>query len=368
MAALMRTPRSLDLEITSRCNTACRYCYYLNNDGVPYADLSTARWLEFFRELGEGAVMSVTLQGGEPLLREDFFELVDGIVANRMRFSILTNGSLLTPAVAGRLAGTGRCDSVQVSLDGSCAAVHESMRGPGTFAPALAALRNLQAAGVPATVRVTVHPCNLDDMPQLAGLLLDDLGLPAFSTNATSTLGSAGKYGAGVLLTPRERLRAMRLLAELAQRYPGRVQAAAGPLADWEMFHAMEQARRSGEPLPERGRLVGCGCVFDRLAVRADGTYVPCVMLPTVTLGTIGRDPLPELWQRTPALQALRARRQIRLDGLAECRDCPWVHSCTGNCPGMAFALTGALDRPAPESCLKRFAAELAAEGESLWS
>jgi SynChlorMet cassette radical SAM/SPASM protein ScmE len=284
-----------------------------------------------------------------------------------MRFSVLTNGSLMTAAHAERLQATGRCDEVQISLDGSCAAVHESLRGTGTFAPALAAIRALQDAGVAVAVRVTVHPGNIDDLPALARLLLDELGLPAFSTNATSILGSAEKYGAGVILAPLERLRAMRVLAALEHRYPGRIQGSAGPLAEWQMFHAMEQARREGVAIPGRGRLVGCGCVFDKLAVRADGKYVPCVMLPTMVLGEIGRDALTMVWQSARELAALRQRRAIPLSSFPECGDCDWAASCTGNCPGMAYALTGGVDRPCPHVCLKNFAEELAVAGESLW-
>ena len=141
MASLvMRTPRSLDLEITSRCNARCRYCYYLNNPDVDYTDLPTGTWLAFFAELARCQVMNVTLQGGEPLMREDFLTLVDGVVSNRMRFSILTNGSLMTSRIAMHLKTTGRCDQVQVSLDGSNADIHEKLRGKGTFAPALAAI------------------------------------------------------------------------------------------------------------------------------------------------------------------------------------------------------------------------------------
>jgi SynChlorMet cassette radical SAM/SPASM protein ScmE len=367
MTALMRTPRTLDLEITSRCNAACTYCYYLNNAGVTYADLPTERWLTFFAELAAGAVLSVTLQGGEPLLRDDFFTLVDAVVANRLRFSLLTNGTLLTPAVAGRLKATGRCDTVQVSLDGSTAAVHERSRGPGSFPPALAAIRNLQAAGLPATVRVTIHPGNLDDLAAVARLLLDELGLPAFSVNAAAALGSADKYARGTLLTSLQRLQAMRILAELEGRYPGRITAAAGPLAEWRMFGAMEQARRDGVALAGRGRLAGCGCVFDKLAVRADGCYVPCVMLPTMVLGEIGRDPLAKVWQQAEGLRGLRGRHGIPLTSFAECRDCPWIDGCTGSCPGSALALTGELDRPCPQACLKRFVADLEAQGETLW-
>jgi molybdenum cofactor biosynthesis enzyme MoaA len=66
MDKVMRTPRAVDLEITSRCNARCRYCYYLNNEGVDYQDLPTKKWLAFFEELGRAKVMQVCLAGGEP--------------------------------------------------------------------------------------------------------------------------------------------------------------------------------------------------------------------------------------------------------------------------------------------------------------
>jgi SynChlorMet cassette radical SAM/SPASM protein ScmE len=363
----MRTPRSLDLEITSRCNASCRYCYYLNNQGVTYQDMSTERWLAFFTELAECRVMNVSLLGGEPLLRDDFFGLINGIVANKMRFDLMSNGSLLTAETAERLAATRRCDQVQISLDGSTAEVHESLRGPGTFEPALAAIGHLQNAGVRVTVRVTVHPGNIDDLANVASLLFDDLGLPRFSTNSASALGSYDKYDETIFMTPVQRLQAMHNLADLDVCYPDRIEANAGPLADWKMFHAMEAARQSGDPIPERGRLVGCGCTFQRLAVRADGAYIPCVMLPQMVLGQVVDDALPEIWTRAVGLVALRERRSIELNSFAECRDCPWLGNCTGNCPGTAFTLTGAVDRPCPSACLKRFQQELEELGLSLW-
>ncbi|MCK4509335.1 MAG: SynChlorMet cassette radical SAM/SPASM protein ScmE [Desulfuromonadales bacterium] len=366
-AGIMRTPRSLDLEITSRCNASCRYCYYLNNPDVDYTDLPTERWLTLFDELGRCQVMEVTLQGGEPLLREDFLTLVDGIVANRMRFSILTNGSQLTPEIAMHLKTTGRCNQIQVSLDGSKAAIHESLRGADTFAPALAAIKLLQEIDLPVTVRVTVHPGNISDLPALARLLLDDMGLPCFSTNSTSSLGTSEKYGSEVFLNAADRLKAIHLLADLDSQYPGRIQANAGPLADWRLFNAMEDARQKGQPIPGRGCLVGCGCIFDKMAVRSDGVYVPCVMLPQMVLGEMGQDALADVWVNAAELKCMRERVKVPLASFEECRDCQWQKSCTGNCPGTAFTLTGEINRPCPDSCLKSFVQELADQGLSLW-
>ena len=78
-------------------------------------DLPTEEWLRFFEELNRSMVMDVCFQGGEPLMRPDLPELIQSVVRNGMRFSILSNGTLITDEIAQFLASTGRCDYVQVS-------------------------------------------------------------------------------------------------------------------------------------------------------------------------------------------------------------------------------------------------------------
>ncbi len=125
----MRTPRTVDIELTSSCNLRCRYCYFFNNPAVEYKDLPTEEWLQFFDELGSLGVMDLTLAGGEPFIREDLKVLLEGIVHNRMRFSLLSNGGLIDDEMAAFLAGTGRCDHVQISVDGSKPESHDPARG-----------------------------------------------------------------------------------------------------------------------------------------------------------------------------------------------------------------------------------------------
>lgn len=364
---LMPTPRSVDIEFTSKCNARCLYCYYMGNEGVRYEDIPIARWLDFIDELGRAQVMRMCISGGEALVREEIGELIAAIVRNRMRFQLLTNGQLVTPEVARMLHETGRCDSVQVSLDGSRPEAHDCVRGEGSFEAALRAIHTLVAAQVPTTVRVTIHPDNIDDLPAVAELLLEEIGLPSFSTNAVSSLGTQSKYACGIFLTPSQRLRAMKALAELEAKYPNRIEASAGPLAEWRMFHEMEAHRLSGEPIPGRGFLVACGCVFERIAVRADGAYVPCCMLPQMVLGYVGSDALPDVWRNAQAMRAMRERRKIPLDSFEECQGCEYVPYCTGNCPGTASSLTGDPNRPSPEGCLRRWKLALEQEGLSPW-
>jgi SynChlorMet cassette radical SAM/SPASM protein ScmE len=356
---LMRSPRSLTIEITSRCNLRCRYCYFFNNAAVEYRDLSTDAWLKFFDEMGSLGVMKVTLAGGEPFIREDLRELLDGIVCNRMRFSFLSNGTLINDEIAEFIASTGRCEYVQVSVDGSCAEVHDTCRGKGSFDGAIRGLRTLQRHGIGVAVRTTIHRDNVHDLDHIAHFLLNELGLPDFSTNAAGYMGTCCVNADNVMLNIEERKEAMETLLRLAAKYDGRIMSDAGPLTDGRMWRRMEEARAQNAPgFHNGGRLTACGCPSSKLSVRADGTIVPCNMLAHVELGKVNQDSLSEIWRNSPALNQLRNRHSIPLTKFEFCAGCSYLPYCTGNCPGLAYTLTGQVDHPSPDACLRRFLAE----------
>lgn len=98
LSRVMRTPRSLDIDITARCNLRCRYCYFFQNPAVDYLDLPTAQWLKFFDELGSLGVMKTVLAGGEPFgrgrpLGRGPHMAPDGEGKSRRRASLLERGT-----------------------------------------------------------------------------------------------------------------------------------------------------------------------------------------------------------------------------------------------------------------------------------
>jgi SynChlorMet cassette radical SAM/SPASM protein ScmE len=353
---IMHTPRSVDIEITSRCNLRCRYCYYFDNPEVEYRDLPTGEWLRFFDELGRCAIMDVTLQGGDPLIRKDLPQLIEGIIRNRMRFSILSNGTLIDDVIAAFLADTNRCNFVQISVDGSGPETHDACRGTGSFENAIRGIHILQRHKVLVAVRVTIHRHNVHDLEGIARLLLEDLGLDGFSTNAAGYLGACRQNANEVMLTTQDRQVAMETLLRLTERYNGRISAQAGPLAEGEMWCQMEEARVNSDLLfPSGGFLTACGCHNSKINVRADGVITPCCMLPHMELGRINRDSLAEVWQHHPDLNQLRQRHTIPLTAFEFCADCPYIPYCTGNCPGLAYNIMGEINHPSPDACLRRF-------------
>jgi SynChlorMet cassette radical SAM/SPASM protein ScmE len=353
---LMRTPKKVDIAITNRCNLRCRYCYHFESAGDVDGDLSTGEWSRFFEELNRCAVTEVTLAGGEPFMREDLKEIINGIVKNRMRFAILSNGTLITDEMAAFLASTGRCNHVQISIDGSMPESHDVMRGKGSFAKAVRGLMTLRRHGVPVAVRVTIHRKNVNDLEGIAKLLLEDLRISSFGTNSAGAMGLCRKNAEMVQLTTEDRILAMETLLRLNRKYNGRIQAMAGPLAEAKGWLDMEEARLTGKQLtPTRGYLTGCGCYKSSLSVRADGTITPCTMLSHIELGRINRDDLGEIWRDHDGLKALRERHLIPLGQFSFCEGCPYVDHCTGNCPGLSYTMVGEVNHPSPDACLRKF-------------
>lgn len=353
---IMNTPRSVDLSITNRCNLRCTYCSHFTSAGDSGSDLLTEEWLSFFEELGRCAVLDVTIEGGEAFARKDLKDIIEGIIQNRMRFSILSNGTLITDDMAAFLTSTGRCNSVQVSIDGSYPETHDACRGDGNFERAVAGLKCLQRHHIPVTVRTTIHRHNVNDLEETAGFLLEDLNLPGFSTNAASYMGLCRNHVDDVQLTVDERSLAMETLLKLNHKYNGRIGAAAGPLAEAKNWLEMEQARRENrESFQNCGYLRSCSGVFSKMAVRADGVMVPCLQLSHIVLGRINRDDLKEVWQHHPELTRLRERRDIPLADFDFCQGCEYIPYCRGNCPAIAYTIAGEEDRPSPDACLKQF-------------
>ncbi len=352
---VMATPRNVDIAVTGKCNLSCAYCFYAD-EMTSRSDLSTGQWLDFFKKLGEMGVMTVCLTGGEALSRPDFFELVDGVIANRMRYNILSNGTLITEKTVAEFAvgkRRMRLDSIQISIDGSSEEVHNQSR-PNSFSRAIRGLKLLKAEGFPLTVRVTINRFNYTDLENTARMLLEEVGLAGFSTNEAYPCGATNRYEEEIMLNVAQRREVMEILTRLNEKYHDRISATAGPLALSREECAIHEAQMRGESsFPGRGKLTACGGVFEKVAILHDGTIVPCHIISDLHLGNILTDDLVEVWQRHPLMTAMRERRGISLDTIQPCKDCDYKGYCTGGCPGGALFLNHDFNQRNPMDCYR---------------
>jgi SynChlorMet cassette radical SAM/SPASM protein ScmE len=218
------------------------------------------------------------------------------------------------------------------------------------------AIKSLQNHDVAVSVRVTIHKHNVRDLENVARLLLEEVGLPSFSTNAASYMGLCRQNAEQVQLTAEERTLAMATLLGLEKKYSWRISATAGPLAEGRDWLEMEKSLREGqESINGRGYLSGCNGLTKTLAVRADGVMVPCGQMSHIELGRINKDSLQVVWHEHPELKRLRERHKISLKDFEFCQGCEYINYCTGNCPALAYTILGIENHPSPDACLKRF-------------
>jgi radical SAM protein with 4Fe4S-binding SPASM domain len=147
--------RYLELQITSRCNLRCRHCYL--GDGEP-RELSLERIRSVVREFEELQGLRVLITGGEPLMHSRFREVNELLQDLSVRRVLFTNGLLLKNDVLRTL----KVHEVQVSIDGMQEA-HDGLRGGGTWAVSLGAVRGAIDAGFDVSVSTMVHRGNLGD-------------------------------------------------------------------------------------------------------------------------------------------------------------------------------------------------------------
>ena len=163
-------PICLTWELTYACNLDCIHCLSSSGRRDP-RELTTVEAKRVLDELSELQVFYINIGGGEPMIRRDFFELVEYSIDRRIGVKFSTNGAFIDADRARRLAELDYLD-IQISLDGTDAATNDAVRGEGSYATARRAMQHLADAGFgPFKISVVVTRHNvgqLDDFQALA--------------------------------------------------------------------------------------------------------------------------------------------------------------------------------------------------------
>jgi MoaA/NifB/PqqE/SkfB family radical SAM enzyme len=125
-------------------------------------ELSTVEWKKIISDASRLGAQTVVFSGGEPLLREDIFELISFAKKNTLNACVTSNGYLIDEQVAGKLSES-KVNVVNISIEGT-KETHDFLRGAGSFDKAVAALGNLKKYKIESTVASTVSRYNYVDL------------------------------------------------------------------------------------------------------------------------------------------------------------------------------------------------------------
>jgi MoaA/NifB/PqqE/SkfB family radical SAM enzyme len=278
-------PLNASIELTLRCNIRCLHCYNFYRDEPRAAcdtpELSTAEILRVMGELREAGCLFLMFTGGEVLSHPELFTFMDRARELNFALQLLTNGTMLRPGIAARLASYENLQGVSISLYGATAEVHDAVtQMPGSWRRTWDGVRRLGHLGIKVRLKFLVMRQNQHEAAAMRAQAQAE-GFPYTIDLAITARhdGSRGSFDTRV--SPEQ-------IEELFR----------GPLNDF---------------VPRRPRDVSdeawaCNCARGNLAVTATGEIHPCVSVPC-NAGNVREQSIADIWRASPVFQRIRGRR-----------------------------------------------------------
>ena len=122
-----RFVQSVFWSMTGKCNYKCKHCFMDAPEGV-FGELNTEEALKLIDDMNECGILTLDITGGEPLVRRDFWTLIDRVVSYKININqIYTNGWLVNEKFLLGLKERGLHPEICISFDG--VGWHDWMRG-----------------------------------------------------------------------------------------------------------------------------------------------------------------------------------------------------------------------------------------------
>jgi heme b synthase len=325
--------RMIAWEITRSCNLNCLHCRAAAEKGPYEGELTTQECLRFIDEVATFSKPVLILTGGEPLLREDVFEIATYGTRKGLRVVMAVNGTLLSAARA-QAAQQAGIQRVSISLDGAIAEAHDRFRGvTGAFTKAMEGISYLKEAGLAFQINTTVTKRNLREIEGILRLAIH-LGAAALHIFLLVPTGR-GRELAHEEVTPEEYERTLTWFAEQEDKVPLQLKATCAPQY-YRIIHQQgntKETKRHEEGLHAftRGCLGGVSFCF----VSHRGYAQPCGYLEVIA-GNIKERSFKEIWEKAEVFQQLRDIKALK----GKCGRCEYRLVC-GGCRARAYALHG---------------------------
>lgn len=301
-AAALRDKASeiyLHLYLTNRCNQLCTHCYM--NSGVSDAsgEMTTEEILKLIEKFSERSKTKVTLTGGEPLLRSDFFEIAAFAQKMGLQVEVFTNGSLINEINKKQLETY--VNTIQMSVDGPTPEYNDPIRGQGTYENVKRAVHLLKNGPIKLRVASVLIPANYQAFLNHYQTFAADFEKAEFKF---SLIIKEGRAGSSLKFEPEY----------------------AGELAIQELLKKFYSAKLKTAGIIEPNWIVhNCG-YGEVIAISSDGNVYPCALLYKPH-GNIRRNDINEIMDKIQQEAA-----SCNVENIELCRSCDLIHLCFGGC------------------------------------
>ena len=333
-------------EITRSCNLLCAHCRSSSTADIYKDELSTEECLCLIDRIVEVGKPVLILTGGEPLLRQDLFQIAGHAVSKGLRVVMGTNGTLITENIAAKLKEI-PISRVAVSIDFPTSDLQDKFRGKaGAFETAISGIARLRQAGVEVQINSTITKLNTKYLNELLELALK-AGAVAFHPFMLVPTGR-GKGLEAVEMSPEEYEQTLNWVYDRQKELGNSIffkptdaphyqrivrQRSNKTTSRGALFgeRSATKTRKDDIDSITRGCMAGTGFCFISHRGRVQG----CGYLD-VEAGNVRDESFSEIWTNSKLFRELRDLSNIK----GKCSICEYKMVC-GGCRARAYESTG---------------------------
>ncbi len=344
-------PVTIVWNFTNRCNLNCLHCHQDSSPTASSPELTTSEAFKVIDNMSDAGVAILTFSGGEPLLRRDLYDAIERANDSGMLCTIASNGTLMTPEVAKKLAKAG-IRRVEIGLDGASAEIHDFLRNkPGSFKETIQGIKNCAVIGFDElATTMTLHSKNINELEETMNLA-EKLGATRFYLNRLIPAGR-GVDACYLDVTPGEKIKALEVLHKKFCRsvkdgvglqcyargmtYYARLSHES---SEGEVFTVSEALSGYEKMFQEKfgfevSKIVrkfaagfgGCSAGLTYAGLTASGDLIPCVPASSIKLGNLLEQSLKQIWVNDELLNYIRDRKMLK----GSCKICAYTSLCGG--------------------------------------
>lgn len=324
-------------ETTQACDLACKHCRASAQPNRDSQELSTSEAKGLLRQVKRLGDPLMVFTGGDPLKRDDLFQLLEYSVSIGLRTTVTPSATpLLTAASVGRFKDCGVA-RMAISIDGPDAASHDDFRQvAGSFQTSIDALNSARACGLETQVNTTVTRGNMHRLADIAALVAAS-GARLWSVFFLVVTGRAQLEDD---LTAEQYEQVFEYLYETSLTAPFDIKTTEAQ--HYRRYAAQRRKRdgvtgqaRPGQAPPAIARQAGINDGKGFVFVSHRGEVFPSGFL-AISAGNVRDVELGHAYRTAPLFLSLRDSAQ--LDG--KCGACDFKNLCGGS-RSRAYALTG---------------------------
>ncbi len=314
-------PLVMSWNVTRKCNLKCSHCYINAAKEELQDELTTEEAKRLMDQISDVSRPLLILSGGEPLLREDIYELIQYGASKGFRMGLGSNGSLLDGTAAKKLKDAG-VRTVSISLDSCVPEKHDEFRGSqGSWQKAIQAIKALKQNGVLVQVNTTVTQQNRSEIDEIMSLT-ERLGVENFHLFFLVPTGRGTRL---VDISPAMYEDMIKSAFAKTGKHKLNVRPSCAP-------QFMRIAKDLG--LDMRQWIRGCLAGLYYCRVYPNGDITPCPYLP-MKLGNVREQSFSQIWFGSEVFKNLRDPAKLK----GKCGICEHRSLC-GGCRARAYGLS----------------------------